>query len=82
MMIKLILLFSILQLAFGYKILVYSPHMSRSHVTFMAHITEKLAQAGHNVVSLNYFSSFSTDFLQHKKEFFFSIFNIFRCFEI
>lgn len=40
------------QLTDGYKILVFSPTMSRSHMIFNARVADALAKDGHNVVSV------------------------------
>uniref|UniRef100_A0A9J2PIP0 glucuronosyltransferase n=1 Tax=Ascaris lumbricoides TaxID=6252 RepID=A0A9J2PIP0_ASCLU len=42
--------FALINIASGYKILVYSAQTARSHVTFMGHIADTLADAGHDVV--------------------------------
>lgn len=44
-----ILLHSIIIAATAYKILVYSPQVSHSHVSFMGQLADTLAEAGHNV---------------------------------
>lgn len=46
-----LLAFALINIASGYKILVYSAQTARSHVTFMGHIADTLADAGHDVVS-------------------------------
>ncbi len=45
------LLVAFLQICSGYKILVYSPGLSNSHLMFNGRIADLLINAGHDVVS-------------------------------
>ena len=46
-----VLLAAFLQICSGYKILVYSPGLSNSHLIFNGRIADLLINAGHDVVS-------------------------------
>ncbi|VDD94006.1 unnamed protein product [Enterobius vermicularis] len=49
LMLRIILLPLLIHFASPYKILIYAPHLSRSHVIFMSTIADVLADAGHEV---------------------------------
>lgn len=54
LMISLLIFFCILHCTSSYKFLAYSPLFAKSHINFMAKISDALVEAGHEVVSVEF----------------------------
>lgn len=64
MVIVAITLITLFQPSLAYKILVYNPQIGHSHVSFMNQIADTLAEAGHDVVRIN-FLAFKDNCMKH-----------------